>query len=478
MKTTKILIRDLFGVSLRVLDGGKSYELAGPKGSGKTSVLDAIRYALTNRSDREYIIRQGADEGEIIIETDTGLLIDRKARTNKADSIKVKDGHLLQNRPAEFLSGIFTPLQLNPVEFTQMSRQEKNRVILSLIEFAWDINWIAEKFGEIPQSVDYSKHILEVLADIQAENGVYYQTRRDLNSRALHVKKSIEDIARTIPSDYDYDKWNAYSLADKYAALEKIKDRNGNIARAKAFKDSYDNKMRGLQADRDIEIAAEEKVIQNERENLNTLIARLEAEIKAAKDKIAGLDSILSDKKAVIDARYNENVAKLDKDTGVANEWADKELQPVDALQQEISTAEAMKKHLNEYQRMISMQAEQEKLLADSEELSRKIELARELPGEILKTATLPIDGLSVVDGIPLINGLPIANLSDGELLDLCVEIAICRPGGLEIILIDGAERLDTESRARLYEKCKAKGLQLIATRVTDSAELEVVELT
>lgn len=49
-------------------------------------------------------------------------------------------------------------------------------------------------------------------------------------------------------------------------------------------------------------------------------------------------------------------------------------------------------------------------------------------------------------------------------------------PSGI-VILIDGAERLDKESRERLYAKCKAKGLQLIATRVTDSEELEVTEL-
>ncbi|MDE6935940.1 MAG: AAA family ATPase, partial [Oscillospiraceae bacterium] len=70
MKTTKIVIKNLFGIREAALDG-RSVELAGPKGSGKTSVLDAIRYALTNRSDRDYIIHQGADEGEIIIETDT-----------------------------------------------------------------------------------------------------------------------------------------------------------------------------------------------------------------------------------------------------------------------------------------------------------------------------------------------------------------------------------------------------------------------
>ena len=53
MKTTKITIKNLFGIRETTLDG-KSVEISGPKGSGKTSVLDAIRYALTNRSDRDY----------------------------------------------------------------------------------------------------------------------------------------------------------------------------------------------------------------------------------------------------------------------------------------------------------------------------------------------------------------------------------------------------------------------------------------
>lgn len=476
MKTTRITIRNLFGISECDLDG-KSIELSGPKGSGKTSVLDSIRYALTNRSDRDYIIRQGADEGEIIIETDTGLSIDRKTRTTKADSVKVKDGSMLQSRPSEFLNGIFTPLQLNPVEFCEMNRQEKNRVILSLIEFAWDTNWIREKFGEIPQNIDYSKHILEVLADIQADNGAYYQSRQEINSRKLHIRKSVEDIALTIPAAYQYEKWDKYSLGAKYAELEKIKENNSVIARAKSFREAYNDKKRGIQATRDIEISAAEKAIQSEREGLKSTIERLKAEIKSAEDKIAKLGDTLTDKTAVIEANYTAAIAKLDADIGVADKFADEEPIDVSALTEEINNAEAMKKHLNEYQRMRAMQTEVEALQADSDELTRKIEIARELPGEILKTAKIPVEGLTVVDGIAMVKGLPISNLSDGELLDLCVEVSISKPGQLQIILIDGAERLDSDSRDKLYKKCKDKGLQIIATRVTDSNILEVVEL-
>lgn len=85
--------------------------------------------------------------------------------------------------------------------------------------------------------------------------------------------------------------------------------------------------------------------------------------------------------------------------------------------------------------------------------------------------------GLTVTDGVPLVNGLPVSNLSDGELLELCVDVSVSKPGTLQIILIDGMERLDTESRERLYDKCREKGLQVIATRVTDGDGLAVTVL-
>ena len=476
MKTTKIIIKNLFGVREVSLDG-RSVELAGPKGSGKTSVLDAIRYALTNRSDRDYIIHQGADEGEIIIETDTGLSIDRKARTTKADTVKVREGNMLQTRPAEFLSGIFTPLQLNPVAFTQLSRQEKNRVILSLIEFSWDMNWIREQFGEIPQGVDYSKHILEVLSDIQAESGTYFQSRQNLNRDIRNKNAFIADIAKVIPVGYDYDRWNSYPIGDKYRELERILEDNSRIERAKSFRAGFDAKKRGLEADRSVAIGVIERKIATERAELSGTIERMKAQIKAAEDKLSGIDQRRAALVAAEEARYNEAVAKLERDMGVAGQYAGQEPVDTTALSAELNEAEAMRKHLNEYQRMVAMQKEVEGLTEQSTELTRKIELARELPAVILAQASIPVDGLTVEDGVPLIHGLPISNLSDGELLELCVDITVSKPGQLGIILVDGAERLDSESRERLYAKCKAKGLQLIATRVTDSEEMEVIEL-
>lgn len=476
MKTTKIHIKNLFGISETELDG-RSIEVTGSNGVGKTSIIDSIKYALTNDSSRDYVIKNGESEGEIFIETDTGLTIDRKRRVNQADYKNIRqDGKPVQS-PEAFVRELFTPLQIDPVKFTQMSRQEQNRIILDLIEFNWDLNWIKEKFGEIPQGVDYQQNILQVLNDIQSEKGVYFQTRQDINREIRNKTAFISDIAKDIPQGFQAEKWEAYDLSEAYTKITKAQEYNSRIERAKLFKDSYDNKVRGFQAEMEIAVSNLKSAIAAEREQLTSEIERKKAEIKAAEDKLNSLSDKIADKTKIFESEYREKVAKLDSDIKVADEYTGKQLVNISAMQAEVKTAEEMKKHLNEYKRMKSMQDELKTLEEHSKALTSKIELARELPGEILKTATIPVNGLTVKDGIPLINGLPVSNLSEGEQLQLCVDVALSKPNSLQIILIDGAEKLSEKNRLALYEKCKEKGLQFIATRTTDSDDLEVTYL-
>ena len=136
-----------------------------------------------------------------------------------------------------------------------------------------------------------------------------------------------------------------------------------------------------------------------------------------------------------------------------------------------------MKGHLNEYDRMKDMQEKVKKLNEQSEELTRKIELARNLPGQILKEVEIPVKNLTVENGIPLVNGLPVGNLSEGQKLMLCVDIALSDSNTLKLILIDGVEKLSEANRKELYRICKEKGLQYIATRTTNDNELKVIEM-
>lgn len=473
MKTTKIKIRNLFGISETELDG-KSIEITGTNGVGKTSVIDAVRYALTNSSNRDYILKKGENEGEILIETDTGLYINRKKRSGQADYKSVKENGKEVNSPESFLQKLFTPLQIDPVAFTQMTKNEQNRVILDLIEFDWDLNWIKEKFGEIPENINYEQNILQVLSDIQSEKGDYFQRRQNINRNMRNKLAFIEDLAKDIPENYDADYWENYDLSGAYKKLAEINAENGKITRAKTFLDGYNGKMRGIEAEKEIAISQEEKAINDERTSLLSGIERMKAEIRASEEKLGGLETKLADKKALIESRFSESVAKLDADTRIANEYAAKTVVDTTELEDEINEADAMKSHISDYRRIVQLRSETDELKKQSDSLTAKIELARTLPGEILQTATIPVEGLTVKDGIPLINGLPVSNLSEGEQLDLCVDVALSKPNSLQIILIDGAEKLSDENRKRLYEKCAGKGLQFIAARTTNDNEMEI----
>lgn len=476
MKIVKIKIKNLFGIKEYEADG-RSVELIGKNGAGKTSVIDAIRYALTNKSDREYIVRNGETEGEILIETDNGLRINRKSRTQQADYKSIKQNGTEVGSPETFLKDIFTPLQLSPVEFMEMDKKQQNAIILDMIEYPWSLQTIKEWFGEIVPDINYEQNILQVLNDIQSEKGYYYQLRQDINRDIRNKRAFIEEIAETLPIGYEAEKWEKANLSEIYTKIEKIRKENETIEKAKRLIENRDNKVRKFEADKEIAISALERETSFRSNQIDKEILQLEERIKALKTEKAGLETKKADKLAVIESEFKANVAKYDAEIDEYRQYAD--MDPVDFsnLQEEAETVEKMKSHINEYHRMVNLQNEVEELQAKSEELTRKIEKARTLPGEILETATIPIKGLSVKDGIPLINGLPISNLSDGEKLDLCIDVAIQKPNGLQIILIDGVEKLSTKLRTKLYEKCKSKGLQFIATRTTDDEALTVVEL-
>lgn len=386
MKISKIKISNLFGIKEQNLDG-KSIEITGSNGQGKTSILDAIRYALTNSSERDYIVKKGESEGEILIETDTGLSINRKKRTQSSDYKSIKQNEKEINSPESFLKEIFTPMQLNPVEFTQMSKQEQNRIILDLIEFDWDLNWIKEKFGEIPSGVDYSQNILEVLNEIQSEDGEYYKARQDINRDIRNNRAFISDIADGLPEKYDAEKWEKFNLTEKLKELMTIKEQNARINEAKQFIANYDNKVKGYEAERQIAISAEEKNISIERENLQKEVARLEEQIKADIEKLNNLDNTLEDRKKIANLEYEKKVAALDESIGRAKEFAEKTPIDITEKQAECDLAEKMKSYINEYKRMKEYEKQIEELNIQSQEYTRKIELARNLPRRNFKNS-------------------------------------------------------------------------------------------
>ena len=478
MRISKLSIKNTYGISQFEL-GGESVELTGSNGTGKSSVIDAIRLALTNNSKRKYIIKKGENEASIYVELDDGTTINRKKRNDKSDYKSIKDGNGNEiNSPESFLKDIFTPLQLEPVEFLGMSEQEQNRILLNLIKFDKDKReFITEKFGESINWVNYDDSILEILNQIQSKDGAYYQNREEINRNARNGLAIINDIAKDIPENYDAEKWRNYTLSDKYEELNKLKDFNNKIDRSIVYKENYDNTVKGFKGELDTSLAEISKTKEMRRKALQDSITEYENKIALLKKDLENLDNEFLVDENNAKAKYDQEIAKLSDNIEIANEWASKEKKYTDTLEEELKVAESMKGHLNEYDRMKDMQEKVKKLNEQSEELTRKIELARNLPGQILKEVEIPVKNLTVENGIPLVNGLPVGNLSEGQKLMLCVDIALSDSNTLKLILIDGVEKLSEANRKELYRICKEKRLQIIASRTTDENTLNIIEL-
>lgn len=478
MKISKLKIENLYGIEQLELDG-KSIELTGTNGAGKSSVLDAIRLALTNNSKRKYVVKNGETEGRVLVKLDDGTTIDRKKRTDKSDykSIKDENGNEI-NSPETFLKDIFTPLQLEPVEFLSMSEKEQNRILLNLIEFNKDKKeFIQEKFGEIPSWVNYDDSILEILNQLQSKEGQYYQNREDINRQIRNGIAIINDIAKDIPEGYDAEKWRNFTLSDKYEELNKDKEYNAKIDKSIAYKEDYENKIKQIETVENNTLLQIEKDKSEEKNKITTEMQELKNRIELLQKDLENIDVKYEKTIAETKSETIAEKAKLDENIKVANEWAAKERKTTEVLENELKIAEEMKGHLNEYDRMKEMQKKVDNFNIISETLTNKIELARTLPGEILKEVNIPVKNLTVENGIPLVNGLPVGNLSEGQKLMLCVDIALSNPNSLKLILIDGVEKLSETNRNELYKICKEKELQYIATRTTNDNELKIIEM-
>ena len=357
-----------------------------------------------------------------------------------------------------------------------MNKNDQNATILNMIEYDWTLETIKEWFGEIPAWINYEQNILQILNDIQSEKGKYYQDRQDINREIRNKKAICEDIAAEIPANYNVDYWENANVGEIYTEIERINNSNQLIDKAKMLQSSRESKIRKFDADRQISLAALDTEFSSRESYIEKEIVKLNAQIKELETEKSNLGAAKQDKISVIENQYKANVSKFDAEVQEYAEYLTMDPRDTSELKAHAKEIETMKGLINEYRRMQRMESEIDELVSKSNVLTSKIEKARLLPGEILKTATIPIAGLTVENGIPLIHGLPVSNLSDGEKLDLCVDIAIQKPNGLKIILIDGVEKLSTELRNNLYNKCKDKGLQFIATRTTDENELTVIE--
>lgn len=284
MKIKAIKINNFLGVDEFNYNPKNITILEGPKGSGKSSVLEAIETAVSNNRRRTEVVKHGAEEGTLFIEMDNGLEINRKVRSEKADYLKLsQQGKGIKSTESElrkFLSGdIFRPL-----DFINMKPSEQTTIILNMIKMDYSDEEINKWFGkDVLSNINTSKHLLQILKDIEVK---FYSERQEINREIKVLESQVRGIEKSLPDNYDGEEWRNKSIQEYYNKVSEAQKINNWINEAKTLQSGIQVKIDAINSD-----------LENNKSKIELKYKDLESDIKdiidLSKNKIEKSKSVI-----------------------------------------------------------------------------------------------------------------------------------------------------------------------------------------
>ena len=171
-------VNNFLGIDEREVEAAKINIFKGPNGKGKTSVIEAIEKTFTNKNRRSEVIKHGEEEATLYVELDDGLSIDRRIREGKANYLKCRQDGKGCDSTEKFISSLVNGSIFRPLDWVNVSVKEQTESLLSMLQIGWSEEDIINWFGELPDNIEYSKHILLILKDIEQK---YYKVREEVN---------------------------------------------------------------------------------------------------------------------------------------------------------------------------------------------------------------------------------------------------------------------------------------------------------
>ena len=460
MKIKRIEVKNWIGIAERAFDAGKINVLSGRKGSGKTSLVEALEKAFTNKNNRTEVIRHGADEATLYVQTDDGLEVERRIRNDKADYLKIKKPGQAVPQTEAFLRKLINGEIFRPLEFIRKSPEEQAKIILNMLEIKWTQDDIKTWFGELPSDVNYHAHILQVLKQI--EQG-YYQQREAVNREIKVLEAQVAGIKNDLPPNYDGEKWRNERVQEYYNKVAEAEENNRKLTAAQSLIENLESRIAQIMAEAESDKQSKKSHFERKRADIREFKQFIAQKIEKSEDLINQVDARIQQTEKELDAELLQKIQELKAQYADRKESArqsirkeaheiekqaasyreslaakESELASIDELQEQAlnaiddqaaeraktedakakgakSTLEAlkeidtkplqakadevsrMKEFLREWERMTDII--RDKLAPRQEQsktLTARIEKARELPMELFKTASVPIPGITV----------------------------------------------------------------------------------
>ncbi|MEX0084785.1 hypothetical protein [Clostridium butyricum] len=300
-------VNNFLGIDEREVEAAKINIFKGPNGKGKTSVIEAIEKTFTNKNRRSEVIKHGEDESTLFVELDDGLSIDRRIREGKANYLKVRQDGKGADSTEKFVNSLVNGNIFRPLDWVNLSVKEQTESLLSMLQIGWSEEDIINWFGELPDNIEYNKHILLILKDIEQK---YYKVREEVNREIKELKARIKSIVDDLPAEYDGEKWKSVDIKEYYARVTEAQNVNKLISQAKSLKDNFNDKVESIKSNGEAEKSRITLKYKLEREDIQDIISLANGKIEKANNFIANADHELELK---IKELTNDNTSKINE---------------------------------------------------------------------------------------------------------------------------------------------------------------------
>lgn len=399
---TRLEIVDFKRIEAAAIDAdtGKPIVLTGNNGQGKTSILDAVMFALT-RKGSEKPIRNGAESATVALTLSNGtastFTVKRKMKGDNAYlDVTTAEGAKMPS-PQKFLDSLIGNLAFDPEAFTRLKSKEQADAL------------------RIAVGLDTS--------DLDDSYKISYAQRTEAN----RVKDNAEKLYKAAPvvAGSPLEAKSASELVTKRDILYK-------------------------------ELAMTETSVEAVGQ-CESKICDCENEIKALENKLISLRELLDrhteDRTSL--KRASEDRQKATGGHTEAIETITVELQGIDAHNASVET------HNRQIRERDTLKESYQASIKRSTEIDNEVKRIQAERESRIAAAKFPIPGLTIEDDTVLVNDVPFSDLNTAERIKVSTLIAMAQNPSLKVIFVREGALVSRANLALLKTLADENGCQL-----------------
>jgi len=390
--------------------------IGGRNGQGKTTVLDAIAWALGGKKYQpNNPTRDGAAmPAKLHVELSNGIVVERRGKNGTLHVTDTTGMRGTQKLLDEFMS----QLALDLPKFLAGTDRDRTTALLQTLGIDQELSRIDNAIKS-----NYDKRLL-VGKDAKAKRA--YATSLPYHEDALDEPVSVAELVQQ---------------------RQAILARNGENQRKR------DN------------VSRLEWELQSAERELTAIDLR-EQELRRQ------LDSLADERKKTAAKKY-----QIADDLETAHKTTDELVDESTAeIEESIANIELVNNYVRDNQRRREAETEAAKLKEEYDAITAVIEQLRDSRVSLLDGAPLPLEGLSVNEEMALTyNGQTWGDMSSSEQLRVATAIVRATKPECGFVLVDKLEQMDSQTLAEFGEWARSEGLQVIGTRVSTGDECSII---